>query len=291
MDVRFFQGISPEGFHKLSYAVWGKPRDRKAVICVHGLTRNKSDFAFLAEDLSPHFHVASLDVAGRGQSDFLKIPNHYNYAQYLTDANALIARLDVDEVYWIGTSMGGLIGLLMAALPNSPIKRLVLNDIGPYIPREAVDRIKQYASIKLVFKSFEEGTETLKQLYTPFGKLTEEQWAHVMKYTLVKESNGTYTTAYDPTSAQAVEDTDPRSSTKTSVDDKGNIVFWDYWDKITCPVLVINGKNSDILPPPIVEKMRTRGPKFDYYLVEDAGHAPALMAQDQRDTILKWLTS
>lgn len=291
MKVNYFKGLSPEGFHTLCYAEWGEDSAKTAVICVHGLTRNKSDFQFLAEDLGAHFRVAALDVAGRGQSDHLMNAEHYSYAQYIKDAANLINRLKAEEIYWIGTSMGGLIGMILASLPNTPIKKLILNDIGPYIPKEAINRIKNYASKKLVFNTHEEGAKTLRQLYAPFGKLTEDQWRHVIDYTLVKEKEGVYTIAYDPNATYAIVEDNPHSDVPTEEDEKGNVVFWKYWDKISCPTLVINGENSDILTPEIIKLMRSRGPKFDYYVVKEAGHAPSLMEPTQRQTVVKWLTT
>lgn len=289
MVLKFFHGLSNEGFHRLAYTERGTPNPKRAVICMHGLTRNKSDFDFLAEDLSKDFHVVALDVVGRGQSDCFKDPQNYRYEQYMSDANALIARLDVEEIYWIGTSMGGLIGMIMASLPNSPIKKLILNDVGPLIPKAAVDRIKQYASIKLTFKNFEEGAALLRQVYAPFGKLTEDHWQHLLKNSIVQEPQGTYTLAYDPSSARYVEDDNNPGPIKTIEDKEGNILFWSFWDKITCPVLVINGEFSDILPKTLLEEMQKRGPIFDRYEVKEAGHAPALMDPLQRDTIYQWL--
>jgi pimeloyl-ACP methyl ester carboxylesterase len=289
MTSKYYLGLSPEGFHKVAYSEWGIPHNNPSIMCVHGLARNKSDFDFLAAELSQNYHVTAVDVVGRGQSDRLREEQHYTYEQYLIDIAILIGRLNVQQLYWIGTSMGGLIGLLLAAMPRSPIKKLILNDVGPIIPKKAVDRIKQYASIKLSFQNFEEGTKALRKFYEPFGPLEERHWDHIFKNTLVQEEDGTYTTSYDPKAAHAIEEQEKLMHSQGRKDPEGNIIFWDFWDKITCPVLVINGENSDILTPDIVSQMKTRGPTFDHVIIKNTGHAPTLMPFDQIKIIKDWL--
>ena len=137
-----FLGLSPAGFHRVRYLEWGANDGRPTVLCVHGLTRNAHDFDFLAERLARRYRVIAVDVVGRGGSAWLTDPAHYTYAQYQADMTALIARLEVERVHWIGTSMGGLIGMFLAAMPKTPLASLFMNDVGPVIPQDsaAADR-------------------------------------------------------------------------------------------------------------------------------------------------------
>lgn len=289
MEKKKILGLSPEGYHSLSYREYGQNHQDNVLITVHGLTRNGSDFHHLAQALQEDLFILSPDIVGRGSSGRLQDPKHYHYAQYLQDMNALIATTGANKVDWLGTSMGGLFGIIMAAMPNSPIRRLILNDIGPFVPKTAVDRIKEYASKQIILNDRQEAELLLRELYKPFGIQGQDQWDHVIDNSITKMENGQFTLAYDPGIAGAVED-DPHSGRKLAgIDGNGNVIFWDFWDRIKCPVLVINGQHSDILPQNIVEAMKGRGPSFDYFIVKDCGHAPALMAQDQIDHIKNWL--
>lgn len=287
MKERHYLGISSEGFHKVAYTEWGKPNRERALICVHGLTRNRHDFDYLSKALSKDHYIACPDVPGRGDSDYFMDPKHYGYEQYIADMNALIARLDVEAVDWLGTSMGGLFGIVMAALPKTPIRRLILNDIGPFIPRAAVDRIEQYAGTTIEFSDYAQAKSVLRQIYEPFGKLKEDQWEYLISHS-VKKQDKKYVLAYDPHATRGVEG-QKEDAPVVQEDEERNVVFWEMWEKITCPVLVINGKYSDILPAHVVEEMRKRGPKFEHVMIEDAGHAPALMADDQIEMVREWL--
>src|SRR3954463_15045844 len=170
---RFFKGLSPSGFHRLRYFEWGA-RDAEVVICVHGLTRNAHDFDRLAARLADRYRVVAVDVAGRGGSDWLTDPAHYTYAQYQADMNALLARLDVERVHWIGTSMGGLTGMFLAGGPNSPLGAPVMNDVGPVIPKPALQRIADYVGLENRFSSLEAFERNVRKVHAPFGPLTDE---------------------------------------------------------------------------------------------------------------------
>lgn len=287
MKDRYFLGASVEGFHKVVYSDWGTPNKKDTLVCVHGLTRNRHDFDHLSKELSKTRHVVCPDVVGRGDSDYFKDPTHYGYEQYIMDMTTLVARLDVEAVDWLGTSMGGLFGIVMAAQPQTPIRRLILNDIGPFIPREAIDRIKEYAGTAIEFANYEQAKMVLRGIYEPFGILDEDQWEHLISHS-VRKKEGKHILAYDPRATGGVEG-QKEDAPVVREDKEGNVVFWDIWEKITCPVLVINGKNSDILPPHVIEQMKKRGPKFEHVLIEGAGHAPALMAKDQIEMIKDWL--
>lgn len=281
-----FLGITPAGFHTVVYETYGQPRSDRTIVCVHGLTRNKGDFFYLAEELSRDAFVVAVDIVGRGESDRLKDPSYYNYPQYIQDLVALLARLNVSEIDWIGTSMGGLIGMLLASFEKTPIRRLIMNDVGPMIPKSAIDRLKTYASIKLTFQSREEAESIVRKIFAPFGTLPEDRWQHLFKNTLIQEPQGTFGLNYDYHAAQ-----DKKSEAFAQQDEAGNILFWEYWEKVLCPVYVIQGAQSDILTHELVQEMtqRKKGAPLDTVLIKDAGHAPSLMVPDQINSIKDWL--
>lgn len=289
MQKKKLLGVSVEGYHTIAYREYGENRGGNVLVTVHGLTRNGSDFHYLARGLEENHCVISPDVVGRGDSGRFCDPSLYTYAQYLQDMNALIARSGAAEVDWLGTSMGGLFGIMMAAMPNSPVRRLILNDIGPFVPKAAVDRIKEYATKELIMRDSEDVENTLRELYAPFGISGDEQWDFVIKHSIERREDGTFTLAYDPRATSAIADREDEEYRLSNLDPEGNVIFWEFWDKITCPVLVLNGRESDILPPHVITEMQSRGPTFEHALIDGCGHAPALMAQEQIDIVRDWL--
>lgn len=279
MHQRTYLSLSPDGFHRIAYTEWDGPATGRTVVCAHGLTRTGRDFDDLARALIDRCRVACMDVVGRGASDWLTDGRYYQYPQYLSDAVGLIARLDVDELDWVGTSMGGLLGMLIAAQPNSPIRRLVLNDIGPSIPRQALSGIAEYLGKAPDFADLEAVADYLSQVHTGFGPLTREQWVHLARYSARQFEDGHYRLAYDPAIADAFGDLP-----------SGDVNLWDYWSRITCPVLVLRGAESDLLRPETVAAMRERGPApVDVVEFAGVGHAPMLMAPDQIAAVRDWL--
>ena len=279
-----FLGLDPQGFHAVRYLDWraSSGASGRTAICVHGLTRNSRDFDFLAEALvaddAPITRVICPDIAGRGKSDWLGDPNAYGYPQYLADMTALIARLDVEQVDWVGTSMGGLIGMSLAALPKSPIRRLVLNDIGPVISKASLQRISDYVGLDYRFSSTEALEKHLRKIHAPFGPLTDAQWRHMALHSQRQIDGGNLGLAYDPAIAENV---------KRAIAD---VHIWSLWDQITCPVLVLRGADSDILSAETAQEMTERGPKAELITFAGVGHAPALMARDQVDIVTEWLS-
>lgn len=274
-----FLGLSAAGFHRIAYTEWGDPKASRVVVCCHGLTRNGRDFDLLAERLSRVARVICPDVVGRGKSDWLADSKLYGYPQYVADMNALIARLDVAQVDWIGTSMGGLIGMLLAASAKSPIRSLVMNDVGPFVPKAALQRISDYVGLDNRFSSLASLENHLRKAYAPFGPLTDAQWAHLTAHGHRNIGDGTYGLSYDPGIAANV---------KLGVQD------WDMWplyDKVTAPTMIIRGMESDLLSESTAAEMAKRGPKARRLDIPGVGHAPALMAEDQIDAMEKWLSS
>ncbi len=277
MASRQFPGLSPTGFHRVAYTEWGRANAGRDLVCVHGLTRNGRDFDWLARALDDEYRVVCPDVAGRGQSHWLPNPDEYGYPQYCADMNALISRLGSETVDWVGTSMGGLIGMLLAALPNTPIRRLVMNDVGPFIPKAALDRIGTYVGNETVFPDLAAVEAYMREVYAPFGDLSGPQWMHMAEHGAIAQGDG-FKLAYDPAIAKPF-----REGPVDAVD------LWAVWDRIEVPVLVIRGAESDLLTPNIYEMMGTRGPKADLVTLDGCGHAPALMDDAQTKLIRDWL--
>jgi len=273
-------GLGLDGFHRIAYTERGTLDAERTLICVHGLSRNSRDFDRLAEHLVPRFRVVCPDIVGRGQSDWLRDPTHYNYLQYNADMNALIARLDADEIDWLGTSMGGIIGMMLAALPETPIRRLILNDIGPRVPREGLERLAQYLDTKgRVFRDPAEVNDHFREIYAPFGPMSDEDWEHMVEHSSAhSEEAGGLVLKHDPEIGYWIKN-------RIIVD--GN--FWDYWDKVQCPVLVIRGEESDFLTAETAAEMTQRGTKVTLVEIPGVGHTPTLNTTEHIEIIEKWL--
>lgn len=275
-QTRFHLGLSVQGFHKLHYLEWGEEKNDQVVVCVHGVSRNAHDFDFLAPELTSQYRVICPDVVGRGHSDWLNKPELYTFPQYLTDATALIARTGVEKLDWIGTSMGGIIGMMIAAQPQSPIRRLILNDIGPFVPAKSMKRIRTYLKVSPKFKSLKVAETLFRLIFAPFGHMTEEQWKHLVKYSLIKQQNGSFILARDPAIGR-------------SILLKEDVNLWPLWHQIRCPVLLLRGEKSDILSPEVVEQMKQTKPDLQVVEIPNVGHAPTLADPTQIEIIKSWL--
>jgi pimeloyl-ACP methyl ester carboxylesterase len=273
-----FLGLTTQGFHRVAYTEWGQRNDQPTVVCVHGFSRNGRDFDFLASALQPVRRVVCPDMAGRGRSDWLADKQNYSFITYCADMTALLARLETETVDWIGTSMGGLIGMILAAQPRSPIRRLVVNDSGPFIPKAAPKRIVGYVGAPPAFASMDEGERYLRTVLAPFGALTDEQWAHMARHSVRESPDGGYRVVYDPGIVAPM-----KSGPIQDLD------LWPVWDRIQCPVLVLRGTASDVLLPDTAAEMQRRGPRAEVVEFEGVGHAPALMAPEQIDAVRRWL--
>jgi len=262
--------LGPHGFHRVRYAEWGAANQTHVVVCVHGLTRNGRDFDVLAQRLSTRCRVVCPDVVGRGLSDRLANADDYGYPLYLSDMAALIARTGAERVDWVGTSMGGLIGMLLAAQPESPIRRLVMNDVGPFIPKAALERLAIYVGADPRFDTLEAVERYLRQVFAPFGPLTDEQWGHLAQHSALRLDSGRFALAYDPAIGNAF---------KKPPED---VNLWPVWKALRQPTLVTRGADSDLLLATTAREMADSAPPGSK-LVEFAGigHAPAFMAEDQ----------
>jgi len=270
-------GLGPHGFHRIAYTEWGEASAPRTLLCVHGLTRNGRDFDRFASALSDRWRVICPDMPGRGRSDWLPAPD-YTYPQYMADMNALIARLGATEVDWVGTSMGGLIGMNLAAQPNSPIRRLVLNDVGPFIPKAALERIAQYAGKEPRFASLEELEAYLRKVHAPFGLTNDHDWRHLALQGYRRLDGGGFGLAYDPAIGEAFLGRELK-----------DVDLWAVWDAVRCPVLVLRGVDSDLLLAKTATEMKERGPKAAVAEIAGAGHAPALVTEDRIAVVRNWL--
>jgi len=279
MTARTLSCLGPHGFHRLAYTEWAGPPGARTVLCVHGLTRNGRDFDDLARSLSHRFRVVCPDVVGRGKSAWLSHAEDYGYPLYLADMTALIARLDVAEIDWVGTSMGGLIGMMAAAQQGTPIRRLVMNDIGPLIAVEGLQRIATYVGDDPAFENLADLEAYLRKVSASFGTLSDAQWRHLAEHGARTRPDGKLGRAYDPAIAQAFKTV------------KGDIDLWPLWDAVRCPTLVLRGAESDLLRSGDAAEMARRGPKARIVEFPGIGHAPSLMVPDQIAVIEDFLAA
>ena len=273
-------GLSQKGFHRIAYVEWGDPQSKRVALCVHGLSRQGRDFDTLASVLaSQGWRVICPDLAGRGRGDWLRDPEEYTLPQYALDMTALIARLGVESVDWIGTSLGGLTGMVVAGAAHSPVRRLVVNDIGPFLPWQALHRLAgAVRQAPRSFASLDAATEHYRRVLAPFGHLSGDEWRHLARHGIAESGDGTWHVLSDP----AI----------TATFRPGwyfNLTLWNYWDAITCPVLALRGSESDLLLPDTAGEMTRRGPKATVTEFPGCGHAPALMDEAQIDAITDWL--
>ncbi len=273
-----FLGLGPHGFHRVAYTEWGEADNPRVLICVHGLSRNSRDFDVLAEALQGRYRVICPDIVGRGQSQWMSHPSDYSYPQYLADMNALIARVNPGELHWAGTSMGGLIGMMLAGQPNTPIRRLVMNDVGPFIPKAALERLAQYVGRAPAMESLDDVEQYLRVVMAPFGKLTDAQWHHMAEHSSKQSSNGNFLLHYDPAIADVFKG--------AAIQD---INLWMFWQGVTCPVFVIRGAESDLLLAETVTQMKAGRSNVTSLEVPNTGHAPALMDDAQVSAVRNFL--
>lgn len=280
MRERQVQCISPSGLHRMAYYEWGAADNPRVLLCVHGLTRSGRDFATLAAALADDYRVVCPDVVGRGRSDWLADKAGYHIQQYLADMVTLIARLDVEEVSWLGTSMGGLIGMVFAAQQGTPIKRLLLNDAGPLVTAVSLERIGEYLGRDPRFDSIAAAEQFVRQVSAPFGPHTDAQWRVLTENVVRQAADGMIEFCYDPGIAQSYQDMAGKQV---------DIELWPFWDMIQCPTLVLRGAQSDLLRADTVREMAVRGPRAQCVEFAGVGHAPTLMQPDQIAAVKDWL--
>ncbi|OOG37959.1 alpha/beta fold hydrolase [Polaromonas sp. A23] len=278
------------GGHRMAYWQWGDPANPHVVVCVHGLSRQGRDFDVLAEYLCDQVRVICPDVAGRGQSDWLQDPMGYQIPQYAADMMGLLHQLHLQTplttLDWVGTSMGGLIGMAIAGQPELPlpvpVNKLVLNDVGPAIEWQAITRIAAYLGKAGHFASLQEAADTMWAISTSFGPHTPEQWLALSRH-MVKPVpgavDGSVMLHYDPAIAVPVRATTEESARQ------GEAMLWQLFDNIKAPTLVLRGAQSDLLSHATALAMTQRGPRARLVEFEGVGHAPTLVAMDQVSTV------
>jgi pimeloyl-ACP methyl ester carboxylesterase len=273
--IKAVQCLSPAGLHMMAYKEWGDPHNPKVLVCVHGVTRVSDDFDTLARQLCQDYRVVCPDVVGRGRSGWLRDPQHYQLPQYVSDMVTLLARLNAQTVYWLGTSMGGLIGIGLASLTESPIRKLVINDVGPTLNPDALHRIGDYIGQEVRFSSFDEAERYIRAISLPFGPHTDEEWRKLATDVLRQDKDGHWTRNYD------LRLSIPFKAATPEMTEKSQAMLWAAYDAIACPVLLIRGAQSDLLTSEVANSMTQRGPRARLVEFEGVGHAPTFVHGDQ----------
>ncbi|SCC94046.1 Alpha/beta hydrolase fold protein [Thiomonas sp. X19] len=270
----FVQCLHAGGLHRMAYWEWGAPDNPDVVVCVHGLSRQGRDFDQLARALQNRFRVICPDVVGRGKSDWLEQPMLYQLPQYVADMVTLLARLKARRVGWVGTSMGGLIGIGLAGLKRSPIDTFVLNDIGPSIAPGGLQRIGSYVGQPNAFATVADAATYLASISAGFGPHTDEEWLELSRPMVVPHEGG-WRLHYDPGIRAPMAQSAPEAARA------GEAALWALYDSIAAPTLVLRGADSDILARPTALAMTERGPKASLIELAGVGHAATLVHADQ----------
>jgi pimeloyl-ACP methyl ester carboxylesterase len=276
--IKSVQCLSLAGLHRMSYKEWGDESNPNVLLCVHGVTRVGDDFDNMARALAGDYRVICPDIVGRGRSDWLRNPQLYVLPQYVSDIVTLLARVLPDQnqqVDWFGTSMGGLIGMGLASLPGNPIRKLVLNDIGPVLAPQALQRIGDYIGQDLRFESFEAGAKFVRDVSVSFGEHTDAEWHKLAADVLRKDKDGKWVRHYDMGLALPFRSATPESA------EADQAMLWAAYDAITCPTLLVRGADSDLLSPETAQLMAQRGPKAQLVEIPNVGHAPTFIHDDQ----------
>jgi pimeloyl-ACP methyl ester carboxylesterase len=276
---RFVRCASPRGLHRIAYLEWGDPENERVLVCVHGMTRCARDFDALAAALRDEYRVVCPDVAGRGDSEWLADPRLYQLPQYVADMVTLVARLGVETVHWVGTSMGALIGMALAGLPNTPVGKLVLNDAGPVVTRASLQRIATYVGVAPVFPDLAAAEEYIRAINAPFGPHSDAEWRFLTEVVVRRNADGSLRMHYDPNLGEPFRAQMPEK----------DLELWPVWDAVRCPTLVLRGAQSDLLTRETCAQMERRGPKAQVVEIAGVGHAPTLMHGDQIRIVREFL--
>ncbi len=278
------QCLDVRGLHRMAYWEWGDPANPRVLLCAHGLARQGRDFDTLAQAMVDHYRVVCPDMVGRGQSDWLSDPAGYVLPTYLADVVTLLARLNATQIDWVGTSMGGLIGMGLASLPGAPVRRLVLNDVGPVIQYEAIARIGQYLGLPMHWNTVEEAADYLWSISQSFGPHTREQWLALTRPQLKADGSG-FKPHYDPGIAV------PFRAVTPEVAAAGEAAAWQAYDSLRSETLLLRGAQSDLLSRQTALAMTQRGPQAQLQEFEGVGHAPTLVQPDQVAVVRNFLLS
>lgn len=282
------------GPHVMRIQTWGRTDPNRAVICVHGLTRVSDDFLRVAEALADNHWVICPDVAGRGRSDWLSEPNHYHLGQYAHDMHTMAVALALGPCHWVGTSMGGLIGMLLAGSPTRQsdypklvLQSLLLNDVGAVINGEALQRIGKYLGANPLIESIPKAEEIIRKIFSGFGALSDSDWAMLTRSVIRPDADTDgWRFHYDPRIADAFQSSLPDPSTNN-----GDVSLWPLFEAIDIPVLVVRGAQSDLLTDAVAQEMVVRGRSTSLVTLEGVGHAPPLLDAQQVGLVVDWVRS
>ena len=272
-ETFYVECTSGDSIHRMAYHAWGNPGN-KVLLCVHGLTRRGSDFKTLAQALCKDYYVVCPDVVGRGDSDRLSNPMLYAVPQYVADIAALVKKLGVTQVDWLGTSMGGLIGMVYAAMPNSPIRRMIINDVGPKIESEAIKRLGSYVGQPFAFSDRTEALQRLNEICASFGEHTSEEW-EIYNGPMLIQRDGKWIMHYDPDISV------PFASVNPIMAKAGEMAMWHAFKQIHIPMLIVRGGNSDLLSAATTAEMCKVNPYARSIEIPNVGHAPAFVKPEQ----------
>ncbi len=270
-------------FRRLAYTEWGAADNPRIAICVHGMTRNCHDFDQFAEALGETHRVISVDLPGRGGSDWLRTSDGYHPVTYISDLRTLLASLGATEVDWIGTSLGGSLGMMIAGdedpVGRGLIRRLVLNDIGPLLPASGMEPIADRVGRAPDFADLEEAEAYQRQVCAEWGELSDETWMHLTLHSLRRKDDGGFAYHHDPGIGDSLRAMGPMR----------DIELWPWWRRIDCPVLVLRGAESNILLAETAAEMKQDGAEVIEY--PGIGHTPSLMVEDQIEAVTAWLNA
>jgi len=249
------------------------------VVCAHGYSGNARDFDYLARELSRDARIICIDVAGRGESAWLASPVGYHFPQFIADIHSLLAHLKVPQVEWVGTSMGGLLGMLLAAKPSSPVTRLVMNDVGAFLPQDALQAIARNLEAPESFGSLKEVEAHLRHTHREWGTLDDEHWRHFATHGSRRGADGRYRLHFDPEIARVAR---PMPLTP-------GLFFWDAWYRVHCPVLLLRGETSQVFPVEVADAMLDVKPEAELVEFPGCGHVPSLMVPEQIGVVRNFL--
>jgi pimeloyl-ACP methyl ester carboxylesterase len=278
--------LDPAGLHRMAYWEWwdGNPDHRDhVVVCVHGLSRQGRDFDAMAQRLARRSRVVSVDIVGRGQSDWLADPMGYVVPTYVADMVTLMARLNAKTLDWVGTSMGGMIGMGFASRKGSPVRRMVINDVGPTLDPAGLARIGAYVGKAQDFATLEEAATYVQSISETFGPHSREQWIELTRWQVKQNVQGRYVPRSDPGIAA------PFKATTPAMAQMGEAMLWAAWDAVKAKTLLVRGETSDLLHPSTAKAMTERGPKAALVTIQGVGHAPMFQHADQIDVVERFL--
>lgn len=274
-----YRGLGASGWHALHATEWGSRRSKRVVVCAHGYSGNGRDFDFLARELAAQgARVLCPDFAGRGRSAWLPSQLSYHFPQMLSDVRSLLAHLAIDEVEWVGTSMGGLLGMLLASQAGTPVRRLVINDAGAYLPLAALQHISRNLHAPASFATLKDVEAHLRHTHRDWGEISDAQYRHLAIHGARRAGEG-WQLHYDPRIAAVAR---PLPFTP-------GLYFWDAWYRVRCPVLLLRGERSEVFPADVARTMLDVKPSAQLVELAGAGHAPSLMAPEHIAAVAEFL--